>query len=368
MKLLYPTRLGALRLPNRVVMAPMTRNRAPGTVPGPLQALYYAQRAAAGLLITEATQVHARAQGYPETPGLHNDAQIEGWRGVTRAVHAAGGRIFTQLWHVGRISHPSFHDGDLPVAPSALRPEGKAMTYDGPQPYVTPRALETHEVAEVVAQFREAAQNARAAGFDGIEIHAANGYLIAQFLESGSNRRTDRYGGSVENRARFLLEIVEAAVDVWGSGRVGVRLSPGGTFNDMHDDDPGRTYTYVADALNRYDLAYVHVVHAPGDGTLTAPDGRSVTAPALVRAAYHGTLLVAGGYERDTAEAALQAGEADLVAFARPYLANPDLVTRFALDAPLNTPDRSTFYGGDEAGYTDYPTLVEAPEMAAEAA
>ncbi len=352
MKLLQPYQLGPLRLPNRVLMAPMTRNRAPGTVPGDLNAAYYRQRSSAGLIITEASQVTPLGQGYPNTPGIHTDEQVEGWKKVTDAVHEAKGRIFLQLWHVGRISHPSYHDGALPVAPSALRPEGRTMTARGMQePFATPRALETDEVPSIIARFRRGAENAKAAGFDGVEVHGANGYLLDQFLQSGTNRRTDRYGGSVENRARLLLEVTEAVAGVWGADRVGVRLSPGGTFNDMHDADPAATFTYAARALDALDLAYLHVIEND------LRDG--VHASALVRDAFDGPLMVAGGFDRASGEAALQEGRADLIAYARYFLANPDLPVRFALNAPLNDWDRSTFYGGGAEGYTDYPSLEE---------
>lgn len=353
LQLLEPYALGPLTLPNRVVMAPMTRNRAKGTIPNDLMTTYYRQRAKAGLIITEATQVTPMGQGYPNTPGIHSDAQVDGWRRITEAVHEAGGRIFLQLWHVGRISHSSFHDGARPVAPSTLKPEGTTFTADGNQvPYETPRALDTEEVPAVVDQYRQGAANAKAAGFDGVEIHGANGYLIDQFLQSGTNQRTDRYGGSTENRARFLLEVTEAVTDVWDADRVGVRLSPGGTFNDMHDDDPMVTFGYAAERLSAFDLAYLHAVENE------LPDGPSVSK--FMRGAYDGTLIVAGGYDRESGEEALRQGRADLIGYARYFLANPDLPRRFALDAPLNEWNPSTFYGGGAEGYTDYPTLEEA--------
>lgn len=349
MKLIEPIRLGALTLPNRLVMAPMTRNRAHDTLPGPSMAVYYAQRAAAGLIVSEGAQIAPMGQGYPNTPGLHSDAQLAAWRQVTQAVHAAGGRIFAQLWHVGRISHPDVLGGATPVAPSAIRPAGQVYTTSGLQPFVTPRALTTDEVAEVVGQFRQAAVNARAAGFDGVEIHGANGYLIDQFIQSSTNTRTDRYGGSLENRLRFLREVVEAVSDAWSPDVVGVRLSPGGTFNDMADDDSAATFTAAARLLSGYDLAYLHVVQADlGDG---------LTALRLTRDAYDGTLIAAGGYDRATGEEAVQAGEADLIGYARLFLSNPDLPERFATGAPLNAWDTDTFYGGGEAGYIDYPAL-----------
>jgi N-ethylmaleimide reductase len=354
-KLFEPYRLGPLELPNRVVMAPLTRNRAQGTVPGELNATYYAQRASAGLIISEATQVTPMGQGYPETPGIHSEEQIRGWKKVTDAVHEAGGRIYCQLWHVGRISHSSFHGGKLPEAPSAIRPEGDAFTYEGLKPYETPRALETDEIPELIAQFRRGAENAKKAGFDGVEVHGANGYLLDQFLQSGTNQRTDRYGGSLQNRARLLLEVTEAAIDVWGAEHVGVRLSPGGTFNDMYDENPEETYSYVARELNRFGLAYLHIVDT---AQADAPQGLGGRQPSeLLRPLYEGTLIVNGEYTRESGEAALQEGRADLIAYGRLFLANPDLPERFAADAELNEPDPSTFYGGGAEGYVDYPVL-----------
>ena len=343
-----PIRIGPLQLSNRVVMAPMTRNRAgPGNVPTPLNATYYAQRASAGLIITEATQVSPQGVGYPKTPGIHTEEQVAGWRLVTDAVHAANGLIFLQLWHVGRISHPYYQPGGaLPVAPSAIKPRGEIHTPQGPKPFVTPRALDAGEIPGIVARFREGARGARAAGFDGVEIHAANGYLIDQFLRDGTNKRTDRYGGSVEGRARFLIEVVDAVAGVWGADRVGVRLSPVNDFNDMRDGDPARTFSYVAERLNEFGLAYLHVVEPASAPRITR----------LIRERFRGPLMANQGYERESAEAALRSGVADLVSFGRLFLANPDLPARFAEQSPLNEPDPSTFYGGDERGYTDYPT------------
>jgi N-ethylmaleimide reductase len=352
--LFTPFQLGALALPNRVVMAPMTRNRAGrGSVPGALAAEYYRQRASAGLIVTEATQVSPQGVGYPGTPGIHDDLQVAGWQRVTDAVHAAGGRIFLQLWHVGRISHPSLQpDGALPVAPSAIAAKGDAFTASGPQPFVTPRALETAEIPGIVAQFENGARRARAAGFDGVEIHGANGYLIDQFLRDGTNRRTDRYGGSLQNRARFLLEVTEAVADVWGAERVGVRLSPQSDFNDMHDSDPRATFGHAALALEPFGLAYLHIVEPAG------VTGARPLAPDL-KEAFGGPLMVNGGYTRALAERALAQGHADLVSFGTSFLANPDLPLRLARNVPLNAPDPATFYGGDARGYTDYPALED---------
>ncbi len=348
--LFTPVAVGAHDLKNRIVMAPMTRNRAgEGNVPHALNAEYYAQRAGAGLIVTEGTQISPQGLGYPATPGIHSEAQIAGWKAVTEAVHARDGKIFLQLWHVGRISHPSLQpDGALPVAPSAIRPEGEGMTYEGPKPFVAPRALETAEIPGIVDDYRRGAANALAAGFDGVEIHGANGYLIDQFLRDGTNTRSDAYGGSVENRARFMLEVTEAVADVWGADRVGLRLSPAGSFNSMSDSDPDATFGHAAQALNRFGLAYLHVVQdlsgAPVDW-------------AALRAAFDGPYMINGGFDRDRANEALARGAADLVSFGSRYLANPDLAERFARGAPLNAPDQATFYGGDHRGYTDYPTL-----------
>ena len=360
--LLTPTTVGVLRLPNRMVMAPMTRNRAgAGNVPTPLMATYYRQRAAAGLIVTEATQVAPEGLGYPDTPGIHTDEQAAGWQHVVRAVHAAGGRIVLQLWHVGRISHPSMQPGGaLPVAPSAVKPAGQAVTPRGRAPFVTPRALETHEIPRVVAQFADAARRAKQAGFDGVEIHGANGYLIDQFLRDATNHRSDRYGGSLVNRVRFLREVAEAVVGVWGEGRVGVRLSPTSSLNDMRDSDPVQTFSGAARALASLGLSYLHVVEpAPGSRAFDPSAPRTLAA---IRAAFHGTLVVNSGFTASTAEAALARREADLVSFGVLFLANPDLVERFRLGAPLNEPDRLTFYGGDARGYTDYPTYRPAAE------
>lgn len=351
MNLITPYSLGSLTLPNRVLMAPMTRNRAPGNVPTDLMATYYRQRASAGLIITEATQVHPRGRGYPNTPGIHSDEQVNAWTNIVDAVHAAGGRIFLQLWHVGRVSHHSYHEGGQPLAPSAIQlTEGQAFTADGQmKPFTEPRALTTDEVEEVVEQFRHGAVNARRAGFDGVEIHGANGYLIDQFLATGTNKRTDRYGGSLENRLRFALEVTEAVVDEWDDERVGIRLSPGSQFNGMHDDDPVETFGTLGERLNDYPLAYVHV--AENDPV----DGRP--AGSVLRPTYNGTLMVAGEYDRESGEAVLDADRADLIAYARAFLANPDLPRRFLENASLNEPNPDTFYGGDATGYTDYSTL-----------
>ena len=354
--LFAPFQLGPYELPNRLVMAPMTRSRAgEGNTVTELTVEYYAQRASAGLIVTEGTQVSPQGVGYTHTPGIHTGAQAAAWRRVTDAVHAEGGRIFAQLWHVGRVSHPSFHGGALPVAPSAIGFEGQVFTYEGMHPYVAPRALETDEIAGVVAQFAAAARLAYDAGFDGVELHGANGYLIDEFLRDGSNQRTDAYGGSVENRVRFLVEVTAAVVEVWGGDRVGVRVSPRNPGNGMSDSDPVATFVHAAEALNPFGLAYLHVLE-PIAGPMAVP-GERVT-PAL-RKAFRGPLVANGGYTAETGNAVIASGEADLVAYGAAFLANPDLPNRFRQGAPLNDPDRATFYGGDARGYTDYPTLEE---------
>jgi N-ethylmaleimide reductase len=357
--LMTSVRLGPYTLPNRIVMAPLTRNRAgTGNVPQAMNVEYYSQRASAGLIISEATQVSPQGVGYPSTPGSHTPAQVQGWKKVTRAVHQRGGRIFLQLWHVGRISHPSLQpNGSLPVAPSAIKPEGEAYTYQGLQPFVTPRALETEEITGIIEQYRVAAQNALEVGFDGVEIHSANGYLLDQFLRDGTNHRTDAYGGSVENRARLLLEVTEAVTNVWGADRVGVRISPVHTFNSMYDSQPHLTFGYVAKQLNRFGLAYLHVVESRyGDGAYPVKSAQAFD-DRLLRDAFQGTYMANAGYDRNRALAALEADDADLIAFGALFIANPDLPLRLAWNAPLNVPDVSTFYGGGEKGYTDYPFL-----------
>jgi N-ethylmaleimide reductase len=359
--LFTPFQIGAITAPNRLALAPMTRSRAknPGNVPTDSVVKYYVQRASAGLLITEGSQVSKQGVGYIDTPGIHSAEQVAGWKKVTDAVHAAGGRIFIQLWHVGAISHPFFHNGALPVAPSAVQPQGvKAFTGKGMEEIPTPRALETSEVKVVVADFRKAAENAKAAGFDGVEIHGANGYLVDQFIQSGTNQRTDEYGGSVENRARFALEVVQAAVEVFGADRVGIRLAPTGNMGGIHDENRLATFSYVTEQLNKFGLAYLHVIEALPGHPMAAKAGQEPVGPAL-RKIFTGPFILNGGYTQETAEKALENGEADLIAFGVPYIANPDLVERFEQGAALNTPDQATFYGGDDRGYIDYPLLQE---------
>ena len=347
--LLAPLQLGDLHLPNRIVMAPLTRARAVGAdrVPNALMARHYAQRAGFGLILSEATAVTPQGVGYADTPGLWSEAQVEGWRGVTEAVHAAGGRIVAQLWHVGRISDPVFLEGGLPVAPSAVAPAGEVSLVRPKRPYVTPRALALDELPGIVAAYRQGAENARRAGFDGVEIHAANGYLIDQFLQDRSNQRTDAYGGPIENRMRLLLEIVDAAIEVWGAGRVGVHLAPRGDAHDMGDSDPQALFTQVARELGRRGVAFLCLREHLGAGRLLP----------VIREAFGGAVIANEGLDPDSAEALLGRGEAEAVAFGRLAIANPDLVERIRQGAALNQPDPSTFYGGGEAGYTDYPAL-----------
>ena len=357
-----PARFGDLALANRVVMAPLTRNRAAaGLVPSPLAAEYYAQRASAGLVITEATQVSRGAQGYLDTPGLYTPEQVAGWRAVTDAVHAAGGRIVVQLWHVGRISHTSLlPEGVQPVAPSAIRANAKTFTADGFVDVSEPRALALDEIPGVVEEFRTAARNAVAAGFDGVEIHGANGYLIDQFLRDGANRRDDAYGGSIEHRTRFLFEVVSAVAGEIGAGRVGVRLSPVTPAGDLRDSAPQPLFERAVERLDTLGIAYVHVIEG-------ATGGDRDIAPfdyAALRRRFRGAWIVNNGYDRAMALDAVASGRADAVAFGVPFLANPDLPARLRRDAPLNTPDPDTFYGGGAQGYTDYPTLEGAPATA----
>jgi len=351
--LFSPVNLGSIALKNRMVMAPLTRNRAvEGGVPQPLNVTYYEQRASAGLIITEATPISAMAHGYPALPGIYTEAQIAGWKKVTDAVHAKGGKIVIQLWHVGRISHPSLlPNGALPVAPSAIKPDGKAFTYQGLVDYVEPRALEASELPLIVAEYIHASQSALKAGFDGVEIHAANGYLIDQFLRDGTNKRTDNYGGSIENRTRFLLEVTEAIVNVVGADKVGMRLSPVSPFNDMHDSNPRELFNYVATAVNKFNLAYLHVVEGGMGGPVVDFDFNEL------RQHFKGAYIANLSFDKLRGNAAIASGHAEAVAFGVPFIANPDLVERFRTDAPLNTPDSESFYGGDARGYTDYPFL-----------
>ena len=354
MKLLTPLKLGPYELPNRLSMSAMTRCRAiAGSVPTPLAAVYYAQRASAGLIVTEATQVTSMGQGYPNTPGIYSDEQVKGWIKITDAVHQAGGRIFLQLWHVGRVSLPDYHGGKLPVAPSALPVSGHLHTPSFEQKdIVTPRALELSEIPGVVAQFKKGAENAMAAGFDGVEIHGANGYLLEQFTKSGSNHRADAYGGSLENRLRFPLEVVDAVVSVWGADRVGYRVSPYFDGYSMTDANPVETYIRLAEELDKRKLAYLCVKEGPA----SPEEGETPLTP-LLRKVFHQAYMVNQGFNAETGEAILEKGGADIVAYGTAFLANPDLPERFKQKAALNPMDPSTFYGGGEKGYTDYPKL-----------
>ena len=360
--LFAPLRFGRYELAHRVVMAPLTRMRAgSGNVPNDLAPEYYGQRSTpGGLLIAEATQVSPYGQGYPSTPGIHSQEQIESWRKVTEAVHAKGGLIFLQLWHTGRASHSSFQPGGaLPVAPSAIPIIGQSAMNAAWEtvPFETPRALETGEIPELVESYRQGARNAVTAGFDGVELHGANGYLVEQFLHSRSNHRTDAYGGSIENRARFLLELTEALIDVWSTDRVGVRLSPFGTYNDAGDEDPIGLYGYVLKKLTALDTAYVHLIEARGGTGMEIDTPQAI---AELRPFWNKTLILAGGFTGKTAEEAIQSGRADAIAFGRSFIANPDLPHRLERGAPLNGYNRSTFYGGGAAGYVDYPVLESA--------
>jgi len=355
--LFSPARFGAIELSNRVVMSSLTRNRAgAGNVPTPLVAEYYRQRASAGLILTEASPICAEGHGYPRTPGIHTPEQVAGWKQVTDAVHGAGGKIALQLWHVGRISHPDLQPGGaLPVAPSAIRPAGQVFTGQAMKDYVTPRALETGEIPGLVATYAQAARNAMDAGFDGVEVHAGNGYLLDQFLRASTNRRTDAYGGSKENRARLLLEVLDAVCKAIGNDRVGLRLSPVSPFNDISDDDPQSNFDYVVTQLNPLRLAFLDVLQ----GTGGAPREEWIPFDyEPLRALYSGNLIRNNGYDFATAQAAVTSGAADAIAFGRLLLANPDLVERFRRGAPLNAPDYERLYTGEEKGYTDYPFLA----------
>lgn len=369
--LLSPLRVGDLDLSHRVVMAPLTRMRSsqPGDVPNALNATYYSQRATeGGLLISEATQISLLGKGYPAAPGIHSQEQVEGWKLVTNAVHANGGFMFLQLWHVGRISHSSLHpEAGLPVAPSAIASSdgAKALTAAFQQvPFETPRALGLEEIPGIIAEYKKAAENAKLAGFDGVEVHSANGYLLDQFLEDRTNHRTDEYGGSIENRSRLLLEVVDTVVGVWGKDRTGVRLSPFGTFSDMGDTNPVALFTYVLEQLSKRGIAYAHLIE-PRAGNAGAGAAIKADAPRtseLFRKAFKGVLISAGGYTAQGADDVIAEGFADAVAFGRLFISNPDLPKRFELDVPLAEYDRTTFYGGSDKGYTDYPRFSTQPQ------
>ncbi|SDH80923.1 2,4-dienoyl-CoA reductase [Pseudomonas benzenivorans] len=343
-----PITIGELQLANRIIMAPLTRTRADaGRVPNALMAEYYVQRASAGLIISEATAVTPMGVGYPDTPGIWSDAQIRGWSNITKAVHAHGGKIVLQLWHVGRISDPLYLNGELPVAPSAIAAKGHVSLVRPLKDYVTPRALETEEIADIVEAYRQGAENAKAAGFDGVEIHGANGYLLDQFLQDSTNQRSDRYGGSVENRARLLLEVTDAAIEVWGAGRVGVHLAPRADSHDMGDSQRAETFTYVARELGKRGIAFICAREQEADDSLAAS----------LKQAFGGVFIANERFTKAQADAWLAEGKADAVAFGIPFIANPDLPARLQQDAPLNEPRPQTFYGAGPVGYIDYPRL-----------
>ena len=352
-QLFEPLQLGDIELPNRIVMAPLTRCRASaGRVANELMAEYYAQRADAGLILSEATCVCAQGVGYPDTPGIWSEEQVTGWIKVTQAVHAAGGRIFLQLWHVGRVSHPDYLGGELPVAPSAIAPLGHVSLLRPMRDYVTPRALDIAEIPGIVEAYRKGAENAKKAGFDGVEIHGANGYLLDQFLQDGTNKRQDAYGGSIENRARLLLEVTDAAISVWGAGRVGVHLAPRGDAHSMGDSDPLNTFGYVAEQLGGRGIAFLFTRESLGENRISP----------LLKKRFGGVLIANEGFTREMAQQVIEAGEADAVSFGKDYIANPDLVYRLQRNLPLNPYYSETFYGaGDQhpkIGYTDYPRFV----------
>ncbi|OAN94400.1 alkene reductase [Sulfitobacter geojensis] len=356
-KLFTPVKLGAIEAANRIAMAPLTRNRADndtGEV-SDMHVDYYSQRASAGLLITEAAQISAEGKGYFQTPGIYTDGQVAAWRKVTDAVHAEGGKIVIQLWHVGRISHTSLQpNGQAPVAPSALNADVKTFTTNGFEATSTPRALDAAEMERIVYDYAHAAEMAMRAGFDGVEVHAANGYLLDQFLKTGANKREDDYGGSLENRARLLMEVMAGVTDAIGAQRTGIRLSPFSPVNGITDVKAQETFEYVIKGLNRFGLAYLHLVEGTTGGTRTLAEGEDLQA---LRALFDGAYMVNNGYDRDMALDAAQSGHADMIAIGRPFIANPDLVARFKQDAPLNEGDNKTYYGGGREGFTDYPTL-----------
>ncbi len=360
-QLLEPFAIDDLNLANRVVMAPMTRSRAGSSrIPNALMAEYYAQRASAGLIITEATTISEQANGWNHSPGVYSDEMVDGWKQVVDSIRAKGGKVFLQLWHMGRASHSDFHQGQLPVAPSAIAIEGdKIHTPSGEKkPYEVPRALETEEIPKIVEDYRRAAERAWEAGFDGVEIHSANGYLLDQFLQSKSNRRTDAYGGSVENRYRFLGEVVDTVVGVLPANRVGVRLAPNGAYNDMGVPEFREQFTFVASQLNEFGLAYLHVMDGIGFGFHELGEPMTLSE---FRTVFNRPLIGNVGYTQESAEAAIAGGDADLIAFGRPYISNPDLVERFANDWPLtDSSDMSTWYSFDEKGYADYPNFTAA--------
>lgn len=361
-KLFEPYKLGPITLPNRLVMAPLTRNRAvAGMVPSPLAVEYYGQRASAGLLVTEASQVSQQGQGYQDTPGIYSKEQVAGWRKVTDRVHARGGRIFIQIWHVGRISHTSLQPGNgAPVGPSAIRAKGKTFVGGIFTDISEPRALALEEIPGIIESFKRGTANALEAGFDGVEIHGANGYLLDQFAKDGTNKRTDAYGGPIENRARLMLEVAKVVAAEAGPDRTGIRISPVTPANDVSDSNPQPLFDYIADHLNAMKLVYIHVI----EGATGGPRDIAPFNYDSLRKRFKGAYVANNGYDFELATKVLAANEADLIAFGKPFIANPDLVERLKRGAPLNAPDKATFYGGGAKGYTDYPALGEALDAA----
>jgi N-ethylmaleimide reductase len=366
-KLFTPVQIGPMTLKHRVVMAPLTRSRSnqPGDIPGDLMLEYYTQRASdGGLIISEATTISITGRGWFGAPGLYSDEQVTGWKRIVDAVHAKGGHMFSQLWHTGRSSHVETTGGSMPVSAS-VNPDywnDASHLVSAPNGWSQPsphRALETFEIAGIVEDYRKAAERAKAAGFDGVELHSGNGYLMDQFLQDGSNKRTDEYGGSIENRSRFLLEVLEALVSVWGRDRVAVRIAPSGSWNGMSDSNPQALFAYVAEQLNRFGLAYLHIIEPRVKGNVVIAEGQAPVAAELLRKVFKGRIIAAGGFEPDTAEAVVENGDADAVAFGRHFVANPDLPKRIKLRVPLNPYDRDTFYTFDARGYIDYPLYEE---------
>jgi len=347
-KLFTPLKIGSIEIKNRIIMAPLTRTRAVNNrIPNDLMATYYAQRASAGLILTEGANVTPMGVGYPDTPGIWSQEQVQGWKKITQAVHEKGGKIMLQLWHVGRISHSSYLGGKLPVAPSAIKSAGHVSLISPPTPYETPRALELEEIKEIIEAYRTGAQNAKDAGFDGVEVHGANSYLLDQFLLDSTNKRDDIYGGSIENRARLLLEVTDAAISVWGAGLVGVHLSPRCDMSDTGDSNPLETFSYVVKELDLRNIAFIFTREYQAEDSIS---------PKL-RELFKGTFIVNEKYTKESAQEAIESGLADAVAFGVPFICNPDLVERFKTNAELNEPNFDTLYGKDEKGYTDYPTL-----------
>lgn len=347
--LFQPLKVGSLTLPNRIIMAPLTRARAvgPGRVPNDLMSLYYGQRASAGLILSEATSVDPMGVGYANTPGIWSEEQVAGWKKITKTVHDKGGRIFLQLWHVGRISDPMFLNGETPVAPSAIQPSGNVSLVRPHKPYVTPRALETGEISKIVEAYRKGAENAKLAGFDGVEIHGANGYLLDQFLQDGTNKRTDQYGGSIENRARLMLEVTDAAISVWGPDRVGVHLAPRGDSHDMKDSNPAGTFTYLVEELGKRKIAFIFAREYQGPDSLGP----------ILKKAFGGIYIANEKFTKESAEKIIESGVADAVSFGVPFISNPDLPRRFKENLPLNETNFNTVYAEGALGYTDYPAL-----------